>query len=67
MWFDVEVGLVLSFCRGGVLEAGEGFADVSRHGEVDFLFVVVPFDGKSSVLLPLPVTGAFVVSPYRVD
>ena len=67
MWFDVGVGLVLSFSGGGVLEVGKGFADVSRHGEVHFLSIVVPFDGKSSVSPPLPVTGAFVVSPYRVD
>ena len=50
-----------------MLESGEGFVDVPRHGEVDFLSNVVPFDGKSAVLPPLPVAGAFVVSPYRVD
>ena len=51
------------------MESGEGFAfaDVPRHGEVDFLSNIVPFDGKSAVSLPLPVAGAFVVSPYRVD
>ena len=64
------LGLILLLCRGGGgVESGEGFAfeDVPRHGEVDFLSNIVPFDGKSAVSLPLPVAGAFVVSPYRVD
>ena len=51
----MEIGLVLLLCRGGVLETGEGFAGVPRHGEVDFLSGVVPFDGESAVLLPFPV------------
>lgn len=29
---------------GGVLKTGESFADVPRHGEVDFLSGIVPFD-----------------------
>jgi hypothetical protein len=51
----VGIGLVLSLCRGGVLEMGEGFAEVPWHGEVDFLSGVVPFDGESAVSLPFTV------------
>ncbi len=57
----MRVGLILLLCRGGVLEAGEGFFDVPRHGEVDFPFLVVPLDGESAVLFAFPVAQAFVI------
>jgi hypothetical protein len=44
-----------------VLEAGEGFFDVPRHGKVDFPFLVVPLDGESAVLFTFPVAQAFVI------
>ncbi len=39
----------------GVSEADEGFADIPWHGEMNFLSGVVPFDGESTVPLPVPV------------
>ncbi len=55
IWLDVGIWLVLLLCGGGVLEAGEGFVDVPRHGEVDFSSGIVPFDGETAVSLPFPV------------
>ena len=59
LWFDVGVGLILSFHWERVLEAGEDFLDIPWHGEVDFPSLVVPLNGESAVSLAFPVTGAF--------
>ena len=49
------VGLILPIRQGGVLEAGEGFLDLPRYGEVDFPALVVPLNGESAVLFAFPV------------
>ncbi len=47
--------MILLLCRVRVLEAGECFADIPRHGEVEFSSGVVPFDSESARSLPFPV------------
>jgi hypothetical protein len=52
MW----VGLILDLDGWRMPKMGEGFGNIPRHQDMDFLALVIPFYGESTVLLPLPFT-----------
>ncbi len=66
IWFGVWVGLILNLDGWGMPKMGEGFGNVPGHQDVNFLGLIIPFYGKSTVLLPLPIAQAFLVLPHSV-
>jgi hypothetical protein len=53
--------LILNLDGWGMPKTGEGFGNVSGHQAVDFLGLIIPLHGKSTVLPPLPIARLFVV------
>jgi len=51
------MGRVLWPCWIGVLETGQCFLDISRHGDVDIAEVIMPFEGEAIVVISFPVCG----------
>ena len=47
---------LLSFGRN-VLEFGESFGDITGHGNVEVISIVMPIDGKSKVAGASPIDG----------
>ena len=58
---DVWVRLVLRFAWLRVVEALESGGDVGEHGEVDFVFCVVPVKIEAKVPTAGPIFGNFVI------
>ena len=57
MW----VGLILGCPWAGMFEARQFVLNVPWHGDVDFLFFVVPVYGEPNAFFACPVTGDCVV------
>ena len=66
-FLDVGVWRVLLDLGWGVLELFEGLLDVCWHRELHCATCIVPLDGKSAILLPLPITQALIVFSYCVQ
>ena len=61
VWGDVWVGLILGCPWSGMFEARQCVLNVPWNGDVDFLFLVVPFCGDPDVSFACPVMGDCVV------
>jgi hypothetical protein len=57
---DMGIWLILPFLWGSVLELGKGFVEVVGHQWVGFLSIVVPLDGKATILFAIPIAQTFV-------
>ena len=59
-WVNVRVGLILGCPWAGMFEARQYVFNVPWHGDVYFLFVVIPVYCEPNVLCACPVLGYFV-------
>jgi hypothetical protein len=59
--FGVGIRLVLRCGGGRVAKMGQCLGEISRHQEVNFLSLVVPFNGKSAIAFPFPIARAFII------
>jgi hypothetical protein len=57
----VWMWLVLRFVGWRMIESCKCFVDVTGHGEVNFVGLVIPIDGEAKVVCAIPVRIAFIV------